>query len=412
MPGKSTKEFRGEAKGQRGDILNWKEDGKIIGVIHPDGFYSRQTYWLSFEKEDEEGDKELVRQPFICPGLENRCPICELRELLKENEDVEDDETIYEVGKKKKRVEILKGDALGVKDYDWKLSWVPNKEFLFGFVDVDNPEGGVGIVIASAGLSRAISNCIESRMDDEGDEDGDPLKKPYAIKLTFKEKETPANKYKAFFNDAKLTEEIKELLEGNPPSIENLVSANSPREIWDAIKDGLQIDFEPSFLEHEDKESDDEEKSKRKKKKVVKGKGDSDKNDESSDEEKSSKKKKKLKRKVVKDKSDKDDKDDDEEKEKTKKKKKLKRKIKKEEKEEEPDEDTEPCPQCNKDIPLSAKKCKYCDIEFEFEEENDDDDKESDKDSDDDDEKTKKCEYCGEKVKKSKKRCPECGEKL
>jgi len=405
MSGLGSKKFMGETKSGTGDIISWKDDGKIIGFIHPKGFFPRKTYWLSFMRENEEEEMELIRQPFVCPGIENRCPICELREFLKEHSEIEDDETIYEVGKKKKKVEIMKGDALGLKDFSWRLSLIPNKEYLFGFVDVDNDEAGVGIIIASAGLGRAVSNCMESRMDDVGDEKGDPLKNPYAIKLRFKEKETPANKYKAYYNDAELTKEIKKLLEGEAPSIDNLIAANTPREIWSVIKDGLEVEgFEPTFLEHEE-ETDDEEKLKRKKKKVAKGKGSDGNDDEDAEEAKeSSKKKKKLKRKKVK------ETDDDDEDDKPKKKKKLKRKIKKkEEEEEEPDEDMEPCPACNKNIPLSAKKCKYCGIEFDLTEENGDDNND---DNDNDDEKKKKCEYCGERVKSSLKRCPECGEKF
>jgi len=392
MAGLGSKKFMGETKGGSGDILSWKDDGKIVGFIHLKGFFPRKTYWLSFMRENDEEEMELVRQPFVCPGIENRCPICELREHLKENSDIEDDETIYEVGKKKKKVEILKGDALGLKDYDWRQSLIPNKEFLFGFIDSDNVEGGVGIIIASAGLGRAVSNCMESRMDDVGDEEGDPLQHPYAIKLVYKEKESPANKYKAYFNDAELTEEIKELLEGAGPKLDNLVAANTPREIWDIIEDGLDVKgFTPSFLEHEDEEGSKEQKSKSKKKKE----------DDEDEEEKSSKKKKKFKTKKVK-----ETKDEDEDEEKSsKKKKKLKIKKKKEEEE---DEDMEPCPACNKEIPLSSKKCKYCGVEFELTE--DEDGESSDKD--DDDEKMKKCEYCGEKVKASSKRCAECGEKF
>jgi len=286
MSGLGSKKFMGETKGGSGDILTWKEDGKIVGFIHPNGFFPRRTYWLSFMKENDKEEMELARAPFVCPGIENRCPICELREFLKENADIEDDETIYEVGEKKKKVEIMKGDALGIKDFDWKLSLIPNKEFLFGFVDAENAEGGLGIIIASAGLGRAISNCMESRMDDVGEEEGDPLKNPYAMKLVFKEKETPANKYKAFHNDAELTDEIKELLEGSGPSLDNLIAPNTPREIWNIIEDGLCVkDFTPSFLEHEEEESKDESKSKKKK---------AEKEDDE-DSEKTSKKKKLLK---------------------------------------------------------------------------------------------------------------------
>lgn len=413
--GMGSKQFMGETKGGSGDILNWKEEGSIVGFIHPNGFHRRNVYWLQVDKEDEEGEKEPARVAFNCPGIKNGCPICQLREYLKAHEEIEDDEIIYSVGKKKKKVEILKGDALNLKDFDWKLSLLPNKEFLFGFVDVENVEGGIGIIIASAGLGRALSTCINNKMDDDGDEEGDPLKNPWAIKLVYKEKETPANKYKAFFNSTKLTKEIKALLGGAAPNMENLTRPSAPRDIWNAIKGGLSVEgFEPELpKDNEEAEEDDLPKSKRSIRKSV---------EEEQDDEEEKLSKKKLKKRNRINKADQEDDteievEDEEEEEHISKTKKKKVKKQKEEEEDEPEEESEPCPSCGKNLPLSAEKCEHCGIEFDIvkdsedSEEGEDVDAETDEEEEEDNKKIK-CPYCKEKISAAKKRCPECGEKL
>lgn len=381
MTGVGTKGFIQGARMRSGEILNWKEDGKITGFIHPSGFFPRLSYWLSIVDEEEQKKNKkvtkIIRRPFICPGIDKGCPVCELREFLKDKEDIEDDEVIFAIGSGKYRVEITKGDALGMKDFNWKLSLRPNKEFLFGFIDSDNVEGEVAIVISSAGLARAISNCIESVMDDKGDEEGDLLKNPWAIKLKYKEKAIPAQKFEAYPADVEITDDIQELLDGDGPNLDNLTRANTPAEIWEALKDGIEVSFKPSFL-GEDGEGNEEKP--RRKKKV--------------------KKEKKLK-------------EDDEEKPKKKRKLKVKKEKEKEEVKDE-DEDMEPCPKCETMLPLSATECSKCGIEFDVS--NGDEDEGEKKDEDNEEKpKKKKCEYCGETVKivdGKPRRCPECGERL
>lgn len=414
-----------------GNIVDWKKDGKITIFIHPRGFEKRRVIWfpqITESKKKGKSTSEFSKIPVVTPGIEKGCPISELVQYLRENDDIESDEVIFSFPDNKKSVEMTKGDILNEEGFDWKLSLVPAKEYVFGCVDVDNVEAGVQTMIAGPGMSRAMTKCIKNQIDEDGEDKGDPLKNPWAMKLEFDDDESPNRKYSAYYSKAEITDEIKELLDGEEPDFNGLVKPLKPKEIWAMMEDYLQIKWKPSLLDSND---NDDEEEKTEKKKV--------KDEEEEEKEEKVERKKKIKEeeeeeeKVEKKKKVKDE-DEDKDEEKAEKKKKVKKEEDEEEekvekKSKKSEEETEPCPQCGEPLGLSEVKCPHCKTEFQFDGEEEEEKKEekeekkeSKKKSDDDDEKkdddnndedTLTCDSCGETgIPQGKKRCPECGEKL
>lgn len=424
----STSEFMDSTKSRNSDIIRWREDGQIVGFIHPkSGIFERRTYYLDtvVKEKDKDGEivKSLKRKIYICPGIDNGCPICEFREFLRENQGIEDDEIVYSTTFGKKEIEMAKGDALGIKGYDWKNTLVPSKEYVFGFIDVDNIEAGVGAFIAPTALGRAITAVIEERIESKGADKGDPLKKPYAFKFKYDEKaKVPADKYKAFYNDAEITEEIQELIDDKTVSIKGLTTAAKPSEIWDVIGKNIKVEgFEPSFLtkgedvEEEVKEDAEEDEAPKKKikheeeeeeetpKKKIK-------HEEEEEEEEPPKKKKKV---------DEEEETPEEEEEEEKPKKKIKHEEEssddEEKKEDDEEEETTRCPSCGKRVPLSAKTCPKCGLDFVADEDSPPKEKEEKEEEEEEETPKKKKKLickCGEELDPDDRRCPSCGKKV
>jgi len=358
-----------------GEVWNWKKEGKAVIFVHPIGFKPRHSVWLP--TINDEGKTQNKR--FNSPTIKGHCPIAEFRQFLRDNEDIEDDDVVFVVDGKPK-IELTKGDVLGLKGYDWKNSLKGGKEYAMAVVDTDNIEGELQIIVAGAACSNAVSKAIRNQMEEEGEEKGDILKHPYALKLTYDEKESPNKMYDAFFHKHKLTEEIQALLESEAPDLDKFCEDDDPVEIWEHMQDSVTVEgFEPSILEMVQERT---EPPKEKEKKESKPKKEKEEKKESKTEEKPSKPKK-GRRKVVK-----------QEEEKPK------------EEEKPADEDMDVCPACDGAIAWDAEQCPHCDAKFELETEEDN------SSGDEGTEEKKKCPECEVELDADAKRCTSCGEKL
>jgi hypothetical protein len=252
----STKEFMSSVKSQKfGAFSNWRDNGKSIGWIHPDGFEKRKIHnFMPSSAKGRDGETVSFLKKFVCSG--NRCPVCALVawsiEKLEGQKADFDDVIIEKYMKGRDKSGREKGVSYSLRDLagqgPWQRRIGPTEETLFGWIPKDdrNPESPVEIVNATIGLSREIKRAIESKMEDFGDVKGDPLQNPYAIKLAFDKNEMPSKMYSATVVDDRvvpLTDEIRAIMDislkehgidlqrqSKPASIEEVVE--SIEENW------------------------------------------------------------------------------------------------------------------------------------------------------------------------------------
>jgi hypothetical protein len=247
--GYGTQEFMNRAKASGfGKMADWKSDGKTIGWIHKDGFRERRMHNMLARAFK---DKVVGQKMFVCPGA--NCPLCGLVAWAQEEaEGLDEDKdftvlyrTIKARDKKDqdKRISYTARDLAGMGD--WKRKMAATKEFLFGWVrrDKRKPDEPVEVMNAGVGLATAIQRMIRNQIEDYGEERGDPLRRPYAIKITYDKDAQPAQKFGAerVGEDlAPLEEEVKEILatpmKDYGVDLERMAKADSRADILAAIE--------------------------------------------------------------------------------------------------------------------------------------------------------------------------------
>lgn len=430
-------------EGGKSDILNLKEKGKAVVWLHPEtGIESRKTTYIPVVKEQapkgkKGGKKEItVGGQLIVMGDDyNSCPVRRMITALRNDDNLNDDDVIFEIGKGKNKVEYLKGDIIGSEGYDWKKRVKTNTEYIFGAIDKDDVSAGTQILIAPKSLGKAITNVIENQMEqaEEGEEDmGDPFKNPYAFKLTYDENEQPTLMYRAdFFNVKKMPKDVQDLLDGDGVDVDGFTRQTPVNDICNMIAEILVAEIEgydvDDFRTEEDKSANKKNSGKKAPKKIEAD--DIDEEDEEEDDEeeeeapkKSSKKApKKSSKKVEVEEDDEDEEEEDEEEEEAPKKspkkgkketkkapKKSSKKVEEEEDDEEDEEEEEeeaPKPKKGKkETKKAPKKSSKKVDEDEEDEEEDGEEEEAPKP------KKKGKKEAPKKSKKAKVECPNCGE--
>jgi hypothetical protein len=263
--GYGTQEFMNRAKSSGfGKMADWKDDGKTIGWIHKDGFRERKMHnMLARTFKDKTGNKVVGQKMFVCPG--KNCPLCTLVDWAKEEaEGLDEDKdftVLYRTVKARDKKDQDRRIKYSVRELagmgDWKRKMAASREFLFGWVrrDKRNSDQPVEVMQAGVGLSTAIQRMIKNQIDDYGEQKGDPLVRPYAIKITYDKDAQPAQKFGAerVGEDlAPVDEEVKEIL--NTPmsdygvDLDRMVKADSRSEILAAIElcwdDDCPVSFE------------------------------------------------------------------------------------------------------------------------------------------------------------------------
>jgi GNAT superfamily N-acetyltransferase len=251
------REFMKDSKkeGKMSDIMDLKSVGKLVVWLHPkSGIESRKVHYLPMVKDVEvkKGkktitEKQVTSQFVICSGFDD-CPIDQFKSALRKDDNYGDDDVIFEVGEGKNKVEYTKGDILGVEGYDWRHNIRTITEYLFGAIDKDSIAKGSQVLIAPKSLGKAITKTIEDKMEEaeeEGDaEQGNPFTNPYAFKLTYDENEQPTLMYQATDFKAKITKEVKTLLDGDGSDLEPLTRPTPIKDIVEILKDILVVEIE------------------------------------------------------------------------------------------------------------------------------------------------------------------------
>ncbi len=107
----------------------------------------------------------------------------------------------------------------------WKENLYSKCNYLFVVVDNDNPDDGVQIAVETTSLGDHVKECIRDQMTSLGEEDGNPIMKPYALRWEHNKNAAEfGKKYKAIaMPKIQLTEKVKQLINSDPPEIDNII---------------------------------------------------------------------------------------------------------------------------------------------------------------------------------------------
>ena len=376
------------------DKFDFKAKGKAIIYLHPkSGIFRRDVHWFPVFAEVMEDNKKVKKIYNTCIVHEDTksCLICQLRRTLRENEDIDMDETILTVGEGDEAQDYNKGEIIGAEGYGWKKNIAYKTEYLFGLIDAAAPDK-VWSFTAPKSLGKKITKVIEDQIEEEGEEDGNPFKNPYAIKLTYDKAAQSTDMYDAKWNKFSVTDEIQDQLDSEGVSNEQFTIITQESKvayllkqslIYDVEELGLDLsaadDFDPKELNRTDK-ADKTEKTEETKKETKTTKP------VAKAEVKSSKPVSKPVTKVNK----KEEIEDEEEVEEVKTSKPVaktskpvaKPVIKKKQID---------CPECGKMIDEDVSECKFCGVEFED---------------------SIECPSCGKDIPSDSTVCPECSEEV
>lgn len=219
-------------------LRNWKEEGEIIVWIHTNTQIHKRLFhmvpYVGIKKDDQgesgNGKKSILYHPFVCHEnvkeylnegrsfTPSKCPICRFIELLKNDGNISDGETVWESSvRDRKRDRICtKADFVGDIEGggDWRLAFKPSMQYIITVIDHEHPEDNIRVTAEKFSLGEKIKSSIFKEIDRKGIELGDPDKNPYAFKWIFNPKaRAKTDYYDAYpYEKATLTDEIKELL--------------------------------------------------------------------------------------------------------------------------------------------------------------------------------------------------------
>jgi hypothetical protein len=391
------------SSGSMNRLGNWKEDGEVTIWIHTDSkIFKRLLHVIKYvgTREDEKTGQEEEAINFLFFNCHEEvdeffrrnkqgsefpchCPMCRFIEWLEYESDIEDGETVWEasIGDRRRDVIATKADFIGDTKAggDFRLSFKPKVQEVLAVVDHDDIENGLVVASESFSLIEDTKKAIKNAIDSKGEELGDPAINPYAIKWKFNAKaRKPSDYYDAYvYEQAKLTDEIRDLLDSDPLDLYSQIVPGDPEKLREIMEEHITImideDTFDSFFDNvqevhagnyfsnnsDDKEDKEEEEKKEPPKK-------------------NSKSKKSIKsRKAKKEPEPKQEEDEEEEqprKRRTRKpkdsKKKKTRSVRKTKPEPEPepeedDEDIFECENCGADVPGDASECPKCGSPFE-----------------------------------------------
>jgi len=358
-----------ESRG-RGDIVDWREEGKTTGAFHPELriFYKRKKHFVPVVGDDG----KIAVKVFNCPNVEkddDLCPICRARQALRDDDTIDNDEIVFIAGDGRYKDERCKGEVINVKGYDWQKNLGWKTEYLVAWVEPGQENDTAGICPMPLDCAKKLKKEIKGRIEELGDK-GNPFDYPCCFRLEYDKKAAPSQKYSASVSSVEVDEEMLAIMENDPPNIEGLVAPSDPYEVYEAVIDSFVVDFGDLFADFEDgsvapKSEEKEEKAEpeKKEKRKVGGK----KETKKAPAKKAAPKTRKTRTTKKK-----------EEPEPEPEKKAPKRRVakKKEEPKPEPEPTEEeagesPCPECGEMAPDDATNCPHCGAEFEYIEDED-----------------------------------------
>ena len=107
----------------------------------------------------------------------------------------------------------------------WKENINAKCNYLFVVVDADNHKDGVQIAVETTSLGDHVKECIRNQMTSLGEDDGNPILNPYALRWEHNaEAKEFGKKYKCIaMPKIALTKEVEALINSEPPDLENIV---------------------------------------------------------------------------------------------------------------------------------------------------------------------------------------------
>lgn len=114
----------------------------------------------------------------------------------------------------------------GVKGSEaWKENMHAKCNYVFTVVDVDDPESGVQIAVETTSLGDHAKECIRNQMTSLGEDEGNPILNPYALRFEHHPNAKEFNKkYKVIaMPRIELTPEIEALINSEAPNIDRVV---------------------------------------------------------------------------------------------------------------------------------------------------------------------------------------------
>lgn len=107
----------------------------------------------------------------------------------------------------------------------WKENLYAKCNYLFVVVDVDNPDDGVQIAVETTSLGDHVKECIRDQMTALGEDAGNPIAKPYALRWEHNKNAAEfGKKYKCIaMPRLALTSKVEQLINSDPPDIDNII---------------------------------------------------------------------------------------------------------------------------------------------------------------------------------------------
>jgi hypothetical protein len=116
------------------------------------------------------------------------------------------------------KAKVLKSEA-------WKENLYSKCNYLFVVVDVDNPNDGVQVAVETTSLGDHVKECIRDQMTSLGEDEGNPILKPYALRWEHNPSAVEfGKKYKCVaMPRIAMTNQIDQLINSDPPELENII---------------------------------------------------------------------------------------------------------------------------------------------------------------------------------------------
>lgn len=265
-----------------GFLGNWKEDGKIDLWVHPKGppnwvWYHR---WFFVGRDRETGEPRLRFVRFNSyehervlkdrfkrdrhGRLENPPEVCPFSKVLEwvwqaiAADELGVADVIFRIDVGDDVLEIHAGGFCGwlqqrdldpddkkeakkagilIKDV-WKENCHARLGYIFRVIVDERPGDGCLIALESQALGDKMKKVIEDRQDDLGKDKGNPYKNPYAFRWKYDPRAQFAAKYDAKpITSLELTDEVREVMEQAPPSIDSLIELSNIAELRMSMED-------------------------------------------------------------------------------------------------------------------------------------------------------------------------------
>lgn len=281
MAKRSWNDWKAEKKKTKVKALkNWKEDGEVTVWLHtnscmyqkgkhtvPYVFYDKEKNenkitWFNFNcHEDDEFVKWKSKDP-------EHCPLDLFVSWLKEQDDIEDDEIVWEciIGKRSKNnVQLTKYDITT----NWKTRFVVKSKSVLAVINDKDVDAGITVteepVSIENGIFKAISN-YEKKLERSGkDPDfADPDIKPYPFLWEFNSSATKAEDYYNVIalDEVEPSKKVLELLESDEIDLSNWTKPGKSKMLRKIMEDHIVLEdvpFDEFFANTKDDYQDDDE---------------------------------------------------------------------------------------------------------------------------------------------------------